>query len=81
MCNQWIAVSERLPERLGDNPDYSGDLTVYDEGVLSAWENNGSLRGFYSFKVKLWYAYNGVDVAQCSKVTHWQPLPEPPKGA
>lgn len=65
---QWIPVSERLPER---NGEYLV-CTIHDfyktkkVAKASFRRNRG---GFYG---------NG---GHWSNVTHWMPLPEPPKGA
>lgn len=64
---KWIPVSERLPE--------------YGERVL-CFTIHGSipvcyLGYYYDDNGKFVLAYNGTDVVD--NVTHWMPLPEPPK--
>ena len=68
MTAQWIPVAERLPER--KNAPY--DVLVYHElkgDMLMdvAW---------YSYDRRRWCSCQGMNL----KVTHWAPLPEPPKG-
>lgn len=61
---QWIPVAERLPEEEGS--------------VLIFSKLGGIAEGHYSQIYGIWtqYRWNVKD----SKVTHWMPLPEPPKG-
>ena len=60
---QWIPVSERLPEK----DTYT--LVTTDGVVISAYWHNDR---FYGFSAK--------GIATVGGVTHWMPLPEPPKG-
>lgn len=62
--SKWIPVSERLPER-------NKKVLVCDtrEDYVSVWER---------FEDGLWF---GDDVIWGTEdITHWMPLPEPPKG-
>ena len=65
---EWISVDERLPEK-------SGDYLTYHNGVISAL--------MYSKRHKLFNAEDTLDEkfskANCIEVSHWMPLPEPPK--
>lgn len=67
---EWISVDERLPEESGKYLCYSTSGVC---GVLQ-----------YSFFHKRFNAYDESDkelVESCSiDVSHWMPLPEPPKG-
>lgn len=65
---KWISVEDRLPEKSGrylTNTEYT--MTVLD----------------YSAHHKLFNVYDGFpskDAKQlCINVTHWMPLPEPPR--
>ena len=64
----WISVDERLPEQ-------SGEYLTYHEGVFSTLE--------YSKRHKLFNAADDLPEAFSKKnsitVSHWMPLPEPPK--
>lgn len=67
-CHQleqkWIPVTERLPER-------NAEVLVCDtrEDYVSIWEHIGD---------GLWF---GNEVIWATEdITHWMPLPEPPKG-
>ena len=62
---KWIPVTERLPSRAGEY------LTMFSKGEVGQ-------NVFLTFRgtPTKWY-YNSEDTGE---VTHWMPLPEPPKG-
>jgi hypothetical protein len=67
---EWISVKDRLPEKTGYY------LTVVDEIAAS------KTRGV----IEIQDLYEGVDLHKMERilkfqdyVTHWMPLPEPPK--
>lgn len=67
----WISVKERLPEK-------NAEVTIYtphggvDTRVLGICDDDPN---------GLWYCYKGVDEPlRFNEVTHWRPLPEPPRG-
>lgn len=61
---QWISVKDRLPEP-DENPVLAGNAEF---GIVNmAW---------YHHKNKRWEWPSGA----MAEVTHWMPLPEPPKG-
>lgn len=67
--NNWVSVEERLPE-LGDT------VLAY---IMHDTEVYGRDDGFRAYRV---YEYDGhfIGMGNLCKATHWQPLPEPPKG-
>jgi hypothetical protein len=67
----WISVKERLPDKNIAVIVHisSGDIDVRALGICDD-DPNG-----------LWYCYKGVDEPlRFNDVTHWRPLPEPPRG-
>lgn len=80
--NQWISVKERFPDKDGDYLCYlecglaiqaTFDSTIASEGdkfPLGEWLQvyNSDTRDFTD---SMWEEYNAI--------THWQPLPKPPK--
>ena len=64
--DSWISVDERLPET---NEDV---LVVVDYGGKS-----GVITGYMRSQNLGW---QGLVGQRLTDVTHWQPLPEPPKG-
>lgn len=59
----WISVEERLPDKPGHYISYS------QTGISLTWFNGDQVKD--SFDELGFYLYPGI--------THWQPLPEPPK--
>ena len=64
---RWIPVSERLPERTLPPKDV---LVYHDLGCGMFVD-----RAWYSYDMGKWCSVLGMKL----KVTHWMPLPEPPK--
>lgn len=67
--NQWISVNDRLPEEEGDVLVWIVDgkpdgIHHLESEYIANWEDGN----FYDGD---WNVINGI--------THWQPLPEPPK--
>ena len=62
---EWISVTERLPENIANRV-----LVVCDR-------SNGV---FYAHYEKPFWINLETDKPFISTVTHWMPLPEPPKG-
>ena len=69
--DEWISVEERLPE----------DAGLLERGYARylVWEKayNNHVIGFWYGKDLGWETQIAEDY---SEVTHWQPLPDPPKG-
>lgn len=61
--NRWIPVTERLPE-------HSGNYLVYSIG--------GKWKQLSTIEIAFWNDKNFI-VQSFFAVTHWMPLPEPPK--
>lgn len=64
---RWIPVEERLPERT--MPPH--DVLVYHDLKCGMFVD----RAWYSYDLNKWCSVLGMKL----KVTHWMPLPEPPK--
>lgn len=67
VVQRWIPVTERLPERTLPPKDV---LVYHDLGCGMFVD-----RAWYSYDKKRWCSVLGMKL----KVTHWVPLPEPPK--
>lgn len=67
----WISVDERLPEvdARYDEYEYSAELIVYDGSQKRV--------AYYCHTTKEWRDSRYED--DIIEVTHWMPLPEPPK--
>jgi hypothetical protein len=66
---EWISVKDRLPE------DNERVLVYHDDGVIRFGINKD---GFADVVSSLYLKHNHKTCF--AKVTHWMPLPEPPKG-
>ena len=75
---EWISVKDRLPEQSPNRVDEQGrswftpdiDCIVYDGKIVFA--------AHYSFQNKFfWYSDT---LHPLKNITHWTPLPHPPKG-
>ena len=73
---KWIPVTERLPEFDLKVLVYGGDRPVMDYGRLkkSPCVYTGRIGGLDEG----WFTWD--ESAYIENVTHWMPLPEPPKG-
>lgn len=65
---EWIPVSERLPENMDDRVLVLLPTKSYDYPIGNQHIDTDRYRGEY----RKWVRYG-------DKVTHWMPLPEPPK--
>jgi len=80
-AQKWIPVSERLPE----TPIKLGELKLPNGEVFKPQENSYEVlvwrKGGSADITKLIRAHNGTTCWYMfdAEVTHWQPLPEPPK--
>jgi hypothetical protein len=70
--SKWISVKDRLPET-----NYRTMVIVCVDGKKSAarWFERTTIRGKLVERFK--YPW---DVITCENITHWMPLPQPPKG-
>ena len=80
---KWIPVSERLPDKDGKYLTYYhnhfGDITRVLDFAKDARKVNKY--DFHQSWKKVWYEYDSeYGYFTIDDVTHWMPLPEPPKG-
>lgn len=64
MVQQWISVEDRLPDSIAD-------VLVFDSLDMFV--------AFYSHKIKEWLVMAPDHIDKIEGVTHWMPLPNPPK--
>ena len=78
---KWIPVTERLPEEDGDYLTCCNYGEWLQISILCFSKDGDNIwgGGFSGEKNVFYYDYDGVNVSQ-EYVTHWMPLPEPPKG-
>lgn len=72
----WISVEDKLPDEDGEYIVYAQDeSSLPNEGI---WYENVVVVAYYRFDEWTWYEDdNEYDITDI--VTHWMPLPEPPR--
>ena len=80
MSNEWISVKDRLPKKNGKYLCYNICL-IGGIGIFSFAKNLKKVGiNDFMFRKSGWYAYDSeCGFYEVSNVTHWMPLPEPPK--
>ncbi len=69
---EWISVKDRLPEEKGQYLCLLNICEICEYKVL---------RFSQTFLGKLmFFVYDGNGCSEVTNVTHWMPLPKPPKG-
>lgn len=71
---RWIPVTERLPESVRKSYLCLTDTGYHCE---ARWTNN--VYGVWTSSMDNEWGWSIADVPQFRKITHWMPLPEPPK--
>ena len=69
---EWISVKDRLPEMNGEYLCLWVNKSVSDAEYESIYGSFGYWFNFWEDEYKEWISYDGI--------THWMPLPTPPKG-
>jgi hypothetical protein len=64
--DNWISVKDEMPSKEGTY------LCHFDDGVIETFN--------YSFDDDVWGVVDYWNVITSSYVTHWMPMPRPPKG-
>ena len=68
---RWISVNERLPEENGDYITY-GDVEFIPD-------HNDEPNTYKAIRIRRFYSGTYFDFEWKDYVTHWMPLPKPPK--
>ena len=79
---EWISVKERLPDEMKDKTPLSGwsESVRPSEDVL-IWLKHEKLQvvAWFSHKCDCWTSVDEKTDYLPTEVSHWMPLPEPPK--
>lgn len=79
---RWIPVTERLPDTMKDKSVYSGwsaEIAPSDDVLCYLGNEKRQTVAWYSHTYNEWTTVDENTVYKYEEVTHWQPLPEPPK--
>jgi hypothetical protein len=79
---RWIPVEERLPDTMKDKSAYSGwsaEIAPSDDVLCYLGSEKRQTVAWYSHTFEEWTTVDENTVYKYGEVTHWMPLPEPPK--
>ena len=76
---EWISVDDRLPieEAKAHEQEWPGE---YPEFLVMIERGSLPTTLYYDWKENEWFRINTALERETYKVTHWQCLPQPPKG-
>jgi hypothetical protein len=79
---RWIPVTERMPDTMEDKSAYSGwsaEIAPSDDVLCYLGSEKRQTVAWYSHTFEEWTTVDENTVYKYGEVTHWMPLPEPPK--
>ena len=79
---KWIPVTERLPDTMKDKSVYSGwsaEIAPSDDVLCYLGSEKRQTVAWYSHIYSEWTTVDENTVYKYGEITHWMPLPEPPK--
>ena len=76
---EWISVDDRLPieEAKAHEQEWPGE---YCEFLVMIEKGSSPTTLYYDLEENEWFRINTALERETYEVTHWMPLPEPPKG-
>ena len=76
---EWISVDDRLPieEAKAHEQEWPGE---YCEFLVMIEKGSLPTTLYYNLEENEWFRINTALERETYEVTHWMPLPEPPKG-
>ena len=79
MVQEWISVDDRLPieEAKAHEQEWPGE---YCEFLVMIEKGSLPTTLYYDLEENEWFRINTALERETYEVTHWMPLPEPPKG-
>lgn len=78
----WIPVTERLPDTMKDKSVYSGwseEFAPSDDVLCYLESDKRQTVAWYSHTYEEWTTVDENTVYEYGEITHWMPLPGPPK--
>ena len=74
---KWISVEDRLPDELPKNLKSGWSESVRPSEYVLCMTRDDVFKAFYSYSYSDWTRHD--ESKSYSSVTHWIPLPQPPK--
>ena len=76
----WISVTERLPEEMDQSRgEWSAEIRPSDDVLVWLSPEKRQSVAWYSHSYNEWTTVDENTVYCFEQITHWKPLPEPPK--
>ena len=82
ISSSWISVKDRMPEQAGYRCLVSAEYGDGKRCVFTAFTGYGDFKQWYTYECMYMAKINSPSdnkVHPNYKITHWMPLPEPPK--
>lgn len=78
---EWISVKDRLPEMNIEEGDFKTSEQVLGlfNNKESYWVESLTYKIFCDDDTPYWYYDYDAEFCETKNLTHWMPLPEPPK--
>ena len=83
MVQEWISVDDRLPEKDGEYLVWFGKRVFKQYAKVLSFAKDGETVDKYDLcnEKNVWfYDDSECGYIACRDVTHWMPIPRPPKG-
>ena len=78
--SEWISVEDRLPSREGLEPDEVEYVLVSEQYFAAiTGEKLGSYVSICGFGHDGWSKFDNFGYVRTENITHWMPMPRPPK--
>ena len=75
---KWVSVNDRLPERPPDRVDEKGRSWFTPNIDCIVYDGKSVFAANYCFQNKCFWYTNSLE--PLNNITHWMPMPRPPKG-
>ena len=75
---EWVSVDDRLPERPPDRVDEQGRSWFTPNIDCIVYDGKSVFAANYCFQNKCFWYTNSLE--PLNNITHWMPMPQPPKG-
>ncbi len=75
--SDWISVKDRLPERVGLEDDETEYVLVCES--FEYYGGGGKYVSICGYEKYGWSEWDNFGNVRAERITHWMPLPEPPK--